>query len=54
MTQNEDEALQDVFDNMVIAAAVGGNIPLRLLAFNDEQLKRIETKLKTEHENDTN
>ena len=50
----EDETVQQILDDMVLSMSIVHKIPLSRLVSGSEQLKRIETKLKSENTNDTN
>ena len=50
----DDKELQQLLDDMMLRVSIGNGIPLSRLALKPEQIKRIETKLKQDQENDTN
>lgn len=54
ISREGEKVTQQLIDDMLLSVCVGFNIPLSYLVTDDEQLKRIETKLKSENTNDTN
>lgn len=54
ISRKDEKEIQQILDDIVLNASIGSDIPLSYLVTDGEQLKRIETKLKSENTNDTN
>ena len=54
ISRKDEKEIQQLLDDIVLSASIGSGVPLSYLATDGEQIKRIETKLKQDQENDTN
>jgi len=54
ISRKDEKEVQQILDDMMLRVSIGNGIPLGRLGLKPEQIKRIETKLKQDQENDTN